>query len=434
MKKANLPRVLIVDDQPAIRRSFKDVLEMDYHVDEAVDGVDCIEKCEKTKYDVIVLDIKMPRMDGMEALDKLQEICPDTPIVMISGHGTIETAVESVKKGAFDFINKPFDLNRVHITLRNALDRSHLVSEARVLKRKVSQSKIQEIVGESEPIRRVKRTIEKFAKQDKAKVLILGPNGSGKELIARWLHEKSPRKAGPFVEVNCAAIPSELIDSILFGHIKGAFTGAIKDQVGKFEQANGGTLFLDEVGDMSESAQAKVLRALQEQKISRVGSDKEIVVDVRVISATNKHLQEEIARNRFREDLFHRLDVLEIESPALNDRRDDIPLLVSYFMGVISEENGRTGKGFTPEALDALQKMDWRGNIRQLRNVVERLFVYCDDKKEITLEDVIEYILPRSSREKHKYQELFDRFDNLDDLFKYVGVEFTKYKGAMANA
>ncbi len=430
MKKTNLPRVLIVDDEAAIRRSFKDVLEFDYQVDEAFDGVDCIEKCEANKYDVIVLDVKMPRKDGMDTLDALQEICPDTPVVMISGHGTIETAVELVKKGAFDFINKPFDLNRVLITLRNALDRSHLVTETRILKRKVTQSKIQEIVGESKAIRKVKNTIEKFAKQDKAKVLILGPYGSGKELIARWLHEKSPRRQGPFVEVNCAAIPSELIESILFGHIKGAFTGAIKDQAGKFEQANGGTLFLDEIGDMSEGAQAKVLRALQDQKISRLGSDKDITVDVRVIAATNKNLQDEIARRAFREDLYHRLAVLEIESPALNDRREDIPILADYFMKILCEANDKPTKTFTPEALEALQNMDWTGNVRQLRNVVERLMVYGEDQKEITEEDVVEYVTSRG-KGVHPHKELFERFDSLDDLLKFMSSEFRKYRGML---
>ena len=427
MKKEILPKVLIVDDQDAIRRSLKDVLELDYQLDEAVDGVDCVDKCGRNKYDVIILDMKMPRMDGMETLEKLQEICPDTPVVMISGHGEIEQAVEAVKKGAFDFIKKPMDINRIHITLRNALDRSHLVTETKVLKRKVTQSKVQEIVGESKKINELKLAIDKFAKQDKTKVLILGPNGSGKELIARWLHEKSPRKAAPFVEVNCAAIPSELIESILFGHIKGAFTGAIKDQVGKFEQANGGTLFLDEVGDMSENAQAKVLRALQDHKISRVGSDKDIVVDVRVISATNKDLLQEIRAKNFREDLYHRLAVLVIESPALNDRRDDVPILVDHFMKMICEENGKPVKFITDEALETLKVIDWRGNVRQLRNVVERLLVYCDDQKIITEEDVLAYAMPQD-RDRHPYQDLFDRFDDLEGLFTFIGGEFRKYK------
>ena len=359
MKQSISARILIVDDEAVIRRTFKSVLEMEpYEVDEAVDGYDCLVKVKQKKYDVIFMDIKMPRIDGLEVLDQLQTLSPDSSVVMISGHGNIETAVESVKKGAFDYLAKPLDLNRIHITIRNALDRSTLVTETKVLRRRVGQSKVQEIIGDSDAIQKVKEKIDMAAPVDGARVLIMGPNGTGKELVARWIHEKSPRRDGLFVEVNCAAIPSELIESIMFGHIKGSFTGAIKDQIGKFEQANGGTLFLDEIGDMSLEAQAKILRALQERKITRVGGEKDINVDVRIIAATNKNLREEIARGRFREDLYNRLEVIDIYVPSLNERKEDIPLLVEQFSKIICEEYGIADKKFTIDAIIGLQNID----------------------------------------------------------------------------
>ena len=402
-----------------------------YEVDEAVDGVDCLSKIKQKKYDVIFLDIRMPRMDGMEALEKVQELSPETSIIMISGHGNIETAVESVRKGAFDFLQKPLDLNRVLITIRNALDRSNLITETKVLQRRVHQSKVQEIMGDSESITKVKEQIEMAAEADGARVLIMGPNGTGKELVARHIHEKSVRKNAPFVEVNCAAIPSELIESILFGHIKGSFTGAIKDQVGKFEQAHGGTLFLDEIGDMSLKAQATILRALQENKITRVGSDKDIKVDVRIISATNKNLREEISRGRFREDLYNRLEVIDIYVPSLNERKDDIPVLVDYFLKTISSEYGfKTEKKFDINAIFALQNINWSGNIRQLRNVVERLLIYCRDKEVITEEDIEKHI--HASRGQHRYEDLFNKYETLEDLLRYVASEYKKYQSVKA--
>ena len=341
MKKNIAAHILIVDDEPQIRRALKSVLEMEpYEVDEAIDGVDCVSKIKQKKYDVIFLDIRMPLMDGMEALDKIQELSPDSSVIMISGHGSIETAVESVRKGAYDFLAKPLDLNRILITIRNALDRSNLITEIKTVRKQSHQGKVQDIIGESEAIRKVKTKIDQAAPMDNARVLIIGPNGTGKELVARHIHEKSPRQAAPFIEVNCAAIPSELIESILFGHIRGSFTGAIKDQVGKFEQANGGTLFLDEIGDMSPSAQAKILRALQESKITRVGGDKDIRVNVRIIAATNKNLREEINNGRFREDLYNRLEVVDIYVPSLNERTEDIPMLIEHFTETLCSEYG----------------------------------------------------------------------------------------------
>ena len=335
-----MAKILIVDDEKSIRYTLKDILEFEkYQVDEAKDGMECIVKVQKNDYDVIILDIKMPKMDGMEALERIQILKPDIPVVMISGHANIDTAVEAVKKGAFDFISKPPDLNRLLITIRNAMDKSSLITETKVLKRKVSKAKVQEIIGESDNIQKIKGTIDRVAPTD-ARVLVTGPNGTGKELVARWIHEKSPRSDKPIIEVNCAAIPAELIESELFGHEKGAFTSAVKQRIGKFEQANGGTLFLDEIGDMSLSAQAKVLRALQENKITRVGGDKEIKVDVRVIAATNKDLRAEINGKRFREDLYHRLAVIIIQVPALNERRADIPMLVDHFITQICNEYG----------------------------------------------------------------------------------------------
>lgn len=431
MKQSISARILIVDDEAVIRRTFKSVLEMEpYEVDEAVDGYDCLVKVKQKKYDVIFMDIKMPRIDGLEVLDQLQTVSPDSSVVMISGHGNIETAVESVKKGAFDFIAKPLDLNRIHITIRNALDRSNLVSETKVLRRRVSQTKVQEIIGESNAIRVVKEKIEKAAPIDGARVLIMGPNGTGKELVARWIHEKSPRRDGQFVEVNCAAIPSELIESIMFGHIKGSFTGAIKDQIGKFEQANGGTLFLDEIGDMSLEAQAKILRALQERKVTRVGGEKDIPVDVRVIAATNKDLRVEISRGRFREDLYNRLEVIDIYVPSLNERKEDIPLLVEQFSKSICEEYGIANKAFNIDAIVALQAIDWTGNIRQLRNVVERLIIFCRDKQEITDSDILEHVTARRGR--HPLEELFNRFETMEDMLRYMASEFMKFKGKPA--
>lgn len=383
-----MAKILIVDDEGAIRRTLREILQFEkYDVEEAADGLDALVKIKQRSYDIILLDIKMPKMDGMEALERIQELAPDTPVIMISGHGTIETAVEAVKKGAFDFLSKPPDLNRLLITVRNALDKSTLIGETKVLKRVVAKSKVQEIIGNSAPILHIRQTIERVAPTD-ARVLVTGPNGSGKELIARWLHELSTRAANPIVEVNCAAIPSELIESELFGHEKGSFTSAVKQRTGKFEQAHGGTLFLDEIGDMSLSAQAKVLRALQENRITRVGGEKDIPVDVRIVAATNKDLRSEMEKGAFREDLYHRLAVIIIESPALNDRRDDIPLLVDHFIRLVCGEYGITPKQISDGAMKALQQYNWTGNIRELRNVVERLIILSGDvisEKEVGL-------------------------------------------------
>jgi DNA-binding NtrC family response regulator len=385
-----MAKILIVDDEAAIRRTLREILQFEkYDVDEAADGLEGLVKVKQKSYDVILLDIKMPKMDGMEALERIQELSPDTPVIMISGHGTIETAVEAVKKGAFDFLSKPPDLNRLLITVRNALDKSSLIGETKTLKRAVSKSKVQEIIGQSPAIQHIKNTIERVAPTD-ARVLVTGPNGSGKELIARWLHELSARSAQPIVEVNCAAIPSELIESELFGHEKGSFTSAVKQRIGKFEQAHGGTLFLDEIGDMSLSAQAKVLRALQENRITRVGGEKDISVDVRIVAATNKDLRREIEKGNFREDLYHRLAVIIIESPALNDRREDIPLLADHFLRIVCNEYGTAIKRISPEAIRVLQNFNWTGNIRELRNVVERLIILGGNP--ISEEDVNMYV------------------------------------------
>ncbi|WP_026770366.1 sigma-54 dependent transcriptional regulator [Asinibacterium sp. OR53] len=386
-----MPNILIIDDERAIRSVLKDILGNEgFKVDEAADGEEGLKKFTSATYDIVLCDIKMPKLDGLEFLQKATEHNPETPVIMISGHGNIETAVDAVKKGAFDYISKPPDLNRLLITIRNAMDRTSLVKETRVLKRKVS--KVQEIIGESEAIVKIKETIDKVAPTD-ARVLITGENGSGKELVARWLHEKSNRSGAPLVEVNCAAIPSELIESELFGHEKGSFTSAIKQRIGKFEQAHGGTLFLDEIGDMSLGAQAKVLRALQEGKITRVGGEKEISVDVRVIAATNKDLLKEVEAKSFRLDLYHRLGVILIHVPSLNERRDDVPLLVEKFMADVAEEYGQVKKGIDKKALDALKQHNWTGNIRELRNVVERLIILSG--KEITAADVAAYVLPK---------------------------------------
>ncbi|MBP6023167.1 sigma-54-dependent transcriptional regulator [Ferruginibacter sp.] len=383
--------ILIIDDEKAIRKTLTEILSYEgYKIDEASDGEEGLKRFSEKAYDIVLCDIKMPKVDGIEFLEKAKEINGDVPIIMISGHGNIDTAVEAVKKGAYDYISKPPDLNRLLITLRNAGDKQNLVTETKVLKRKVG--KVQEMIGESAPIKKIKDTIEKVAPTD-ARVLITGENGVGKELVARWIHEKSNRNNGPIVEVNCAAIPSELIESELFGHEKGSFTSAVKQRIGKFETANGGSLFLDEIGDMSLSAQAKVLRALQEGKITRVGAEKDINVDVRVIAATNKDLLKEVEDKNFRLDLYHRLGVIIIHVPSLNERREDVPLLVDYFLDMIATEYGQPKKVIDQKAMDALQQYNWTGNIRELRNVVERLIILS--AKTISLEDVENYVLPK---------------------------------------
>ena len=370
-------KILIIDDENAIRRALREILEFeDCHVEEAENGKEGIDKLQKNEYDLIFCDIKMPIMDGLDVLSNAMKLNIETPIIMISGHGNIETAVQAIKDGAFDFIEKPLDLNRILVTLRNATDRNKLVEETKSLKTVVKKFKGSSIVGETEAINKIKEMIEKVAPSD-ARVLVTGGNGSGKELVARSLHDNSNRKKMPFIEVNCAAIPSELIESELFGHVKGAFTSAIKDKKGKFQLASEGTLFLDEIGDMSASAQAKVLRALQENVIQRVGSEKDIKVDCRVIAATNKDLRKEIKEGNFREDLFHRLAVILIHVPALNDRAEDIPLLANHFIKMICADQGVPTKSFDKTALDALQNINWTGNIRELRNVIERLVILC---------------------------------------------------------
>jgi two-component system nitrogen regulation response regulator NtrX len=386
-----MSNILIIDDEKAIRKTLSEILSYEgYKIDEAADGEEGLRKLREKEFDVVLCDIKMPKVDGIEFLEKSKDINGDTPIIMISGHGTIETAVEAVKKGAYDYISKPPDLNRLLITIRNAMDKNQLVAETKVLKRKVS--KVQEMIGESDPMLKIKETIEKVAPTE-ARIMITGENGAGKELVARWIHEKSSRASGPLIEVNCAAIPSELIESELFGHEKGSFTSAIKQRIGKFEQANSGTLFLDEIGDMSANAQAKVLRALQEGKITRVGGDKDINVDVRVIAATNKDLLKEVDEKNFRLDLYHRLSVIIIHVPSLNERKEDIPLLVDKFLGDICAEYGIAKKTIEKDALLALQQHNWTGNIRELRNVVERLIILSG--KSITSNDVEIYVLPK---------------------------------------
>lgn len=382
-----MAKILIIDDEKSIRSTLREILEYEkYEVDEAVDGSDGVEKLSKKNYDIALCDIKMPKMDGIEVLEKAQSIDSDVQFIMISAHGSIETAVDAVKKGAYDFIQKPPDLNRLLITIRNALDKSSLVTETKVLKKKIS--KTYDIIGEAPAIVEVKETIAKVAPTE-ARVMITGDNGTGKELVARWIHMQSNRSKNPFIEVNCAAIPSELIESELFGHEKGSFTSAIKQRIGKFEQANGGTIFLDEIGDMSLSAQAKVLRALQENKITRVGGDKDIKVNVRVVAATNKDLQEEIQLKKFREDLYHRIGVILIHVPPLKDRKEDIPLLADKFLDDISQEYGTKKSTIEDEALESLKSYDWTGNIRQLRNVMERLVIMCGS--DITASDIAKY-------------------------------------------
>jgi DNA-binding NtrC family response regulator len=382
-----MAKILVVDDEKAIRRSIKEILEFEKHaIDEAEDGQMALDMALKNNYDIILSDIKMPKLDGIELLQKLIDNKVASAIIMMSGHGTIETAVDAVKNGAYDYLAKPIDLNRLLVSVRNALEKGDLVTETKVLKKKIT--KIVDMIGESKAIQAIKDIIEKVAPTD-AKVLITGSNGSGKELVAKWLHEKSNRATGPLIEVNCAAIPSELIESELFGHEKGSFTSAVAQRKGKFELAEGGTLFLDEIGDMSLSAQAKVLRALQENKITRVGGDKEIKVNVRVIAATNKNLEKEIEKETFRQDLFHRLSVIPIHVPSLDERKDDIPLLTDYFLELICEEMGIVKKTFTTDALNLMKERNWPGNIREFRNVIERLIILGG--KEITAADMKQF-------------------------------------------
>jgi len=381
-----MSKILVIEDEAAIRRVLIKILSEeseDYQVSEAEDGAKGLEVLKKEDFDLVLCDIKMPKMDGVEVLEAAKKEKPEIPFIMISGHGDLDTAVNTMRLGAFDYISKPPDLNRLLTTVRNALDKKELVVENKILKKKVSKN--YEMIGDSAALGVIKDIIEKVAPTD-ARVLITGSNGTGKELVAHWVHQKSQRAAAPFIEVNCAAIPSELIESELFGHVKGAFTSAVKDRAGKFEAANKGTIFLDEIGDMSLSAQAKVLRALQENKISRVGSDKDIKVDVRVLAATNKDLKQEIKDGKFREDLYHRLAVILIKVPALNDRRDDIPLLIEHFSQKIGDEQGTAKKSFAPKAIDLLKSYDWTGNVRELRNVVERLIILGG--KEVSEEDV----------------------------------------------
>lgn len=385
-----MAKILVIDDQRSIRNTLKDILEYEGHtVGLADDGVIGLDMFKAEQYDVVLTDIKMPNMDGMEVLQNIIDIKRDVPIIMISGHGNIDTAVEAIKKGAYDFIEKPLDLNRLLITIKNAVDKNTLVSETKILKHKVN--KTYEMIGKSEPMEKMREIISRVAPTD-ARVLILGENGTGKELVARSLHEDSNRATAPFVEVNCAAIPSELIESELFGHEKGAFTSAIKQRIGKFEQADGGTIFLDEIGDMSLAAQAKVLRALQENTITRVGSDKDIKVDVRVLAATNKNLMEEIKAGNFREDLYHRLSVIIIQVPSLNSRKDDIPMLAQYFLDIVKQELNVPNKTISTEAIEALKEINWTGNIREFRNVIERLTILTSG--EITAKDVADYARP----------------------------------------
>ncbi|WP_295648619.1 sigma-54 dependent transcriptional regulator [uncultured Mucilaginibacter sp.] len=422
-----MAKILIIDDERAIRNTLREILEYeDYTVEDIDNGVDGLELIQKNDYDLVLCDIKMNKMDGMEVLSEGLSIKPDLPFIMISGHGTIETAVEASKKGAFDFISKPPDLNRLLITVRNALDRGSLVTETKVLKRKVSKTR--EILGESQAIGKIKETIDRVAPTD-ARVLITGANGSGKELVARWLHEKSHRNNAPLIEVNCAAIPSELIESELFGHEKGSFTSAIKQRIGKFESASGGTLFLDEIGDMSQSAQAKVLRALQENKISRVGGEKEIEVDVRVIAATNKDLLKEIEAGNFRMDLYHRLSVILIHVPPLTERKDDISLLAQSFLEEICNDYGMPVKRISEPALEALRALPWTGNIRELRNMIERLIILSD--KTITDNDVRAFANPSSpvaAVAAGSSQTDFDQFKNFQEYKDYAEREYIKFK------
>ncbi len=417
-----MANILIIDDEKSIRKTLREILEYEnYKVEEAGDGSEGLNMLKANSYEVVLLDIKMPKMDGMEALEKIRILYPDLPVIMVSGHGTLETAVEAVRKGAYDYVAKPMDLNRLLITVRNALDKTNLITEAKVLKRKVSKTRV--IIGKSPSIKKINDKIEKVAPTD-ARVLITGENGTGKELVARWIHEKSNRHEGPIVEVNCAAIPSELIESELFGHEKGAFTSAIKQRIGKFEQASGGTLFMDEIGDMSLAAQAKVLRVLQENKITRVGGEKEISIDVRVIAATNKDLHAEIAKGTFREDLYHRLGVILIHVPTLNERKDDIPILANQFVQEICEEYGIPKKVITPKAIQEMQNMHWSGNIRELHNVLERLVILSDVK--ITEEEVLTYAVAHHIRDP--FEAIFNTHDRFQDFKDYMEKQFIEFK------
>ncbi|MDP3928606.1 MAG: sigma-54 dependent transcriptional regulator [Bacteroidota bacterium] len=417
-----MARILIIDDEKAIRNTLREILEYEsYQVDEAANGEEGLQKIENEEYDAVLCDVKMPKMDGMTVLSKAKEIDEDLPFVMISGHGNVEMAVEATKKGAFDFIVKPPDLNKLLITLRNTIDRKELVIETKVLRRKASKTR--DIIGESPAIKNILDTIDKVAPTD-ARILITGENGTGKELVARWVYEKSLRVKNPLIEVNCAAIPTELIESELFGHEKGAFTSAIKQRIGKFEQAHQGTIFLDEVGDMSLSAQAKVLRALQENKITRVGGEKDIEVDVRVIAATNKNLLKEIEKGNFRMDLYHRLSVILIHVPSLNERRDDIPLLAEKFVKEVCEDGGISKKNFMPQALEELKKLNFSGNIRELRNIVERLVILGNQR--ITLEDIQKFASPINARDEEK--SIYERFSTLQDFKEYVERIFIEEK------
>ena len=417
-----MSNILIADDEKSIRKTLREILEFEsYKVEEAEDGQKALEMINERQYDLILLDIKMPKIDGMEVLEKAMAAGNEAPVIMISGHGTVENAVEAVRKGAYDFISKPPDLNRLLITIRNALEKKSLVTETKVLKRKVGKTR--EIIGESPAIQKIKDTIERVAPTE-ARVLVTGDNGTGKELVARWIHERSSRAKGPLVEVNCAAIPAELIESELFGHEKGAFTSALKTRIGKFEQANGGTLFLDEIGDMSLSAQAKVLRALQENRISRVGGDRDIPVDVRVVAATNKNLLHEIEEGRFRMDLYHRLGVILIHVPSLNEREEDIPLLAEKFIREICEDYGIPKKIITPKAQEELKSMRWGGNIRELRNVIERLVILCEAK--ITEEEVRMFVT--NTHAKETPTNLFDQFDKFQDFKEHIEKLFIEHK------
>lgn len=417
-----MARILIVDDEKSIRDTLKEILEYEgYEIEESENGEIALNQIKKYNYDVVLCDIKMPKMDGIELLSKAAEVAPELPFIMISGHGTMETAIDATKKGAFDFISKPPDLNKLLITVRNAVDKNNLVIETKVLKRKITKTR--EIIGDSPSIKKIKNTIEKVAPTD-ARVLITGENGTGKELVARWIHEKSNRAASPIIEVNCAAIPSELIESELFGHEKGSFTSAMKQRIGKFEKANGGTLFLDEVGDMSLAAQAKVLRALQENKVTRVGGEKDITVDVRVIAATNKDLMQEIEDGNFREDLYHRISVIVIHVPTLNERVTDIPTLADKFLEEICQDNGINKKQFTARAIEELKNIHWSGNIRELRNVIERLIILCDDK--ITDEDVLLYA--NSGKKKPGTIDAITEFDKFQEFKDYAEKMFIDAK------
>lgn len=418
-----MAKILIVDDEDAIRRTLKDILTFEkFKVEEARDGMEGLAKIKKNEYDVVLMDIKMPNMDGMDALERLQEIQPDLPVIMISGHANIDNAVEAVKKGAFDFISKPPDLNRLLITVRNALEQSSLVHKTRNLERKVNNASIHEMIGKSYALNHVRGMIDRVAPTN-ARVLITGDNGTGKELVAGWIHAKSERADKPLIAVNCAAIPSELIESELFGHERGSFTTAVKQRIGKFEQANKGTLFLDEVGDMSLSAQAKVLRALEEHTITRVGGDKVIPVDVRVLAATNKDLHDEIRNGKFREDLFHRLQIINIKVPSLNDRREDIPVLVDYFTGLICEQNGYAIKTFTKSAIAMLQQHNWTGNIRELRNVVERLIILSTGEIDEVM--VEKYVNP-DAYSKPGIKDFISRFSSLEEATEYLENAYKK--------